>query len=87
MQAFRHFLLPGAQEGDDVVGFDDAYETAVGVNDGQSAQVVLVEEFGDVVLVLFGAGADEAHVGEDFEAGFGAGQDETRQRHNTAQDF
>jgi hypothetical protein len=76
-----------AEEGDDVVGFDDADEAVGGVDDGEGAEVVLVEELGDLVFVLVGAAGDDAGFGEDFEAGFRAGEYEAGEGDDAAEDF
>jgi len=48
-----------SEEADDVVGLDNACHAALGIYYGQSVEVVLVEEFGQFILVQGdGAGVD-----------------------------
>ena len=62
--------------GDDLLGVDDADEALFVVHDGEGAEVVLVEEVGDLFAVGFGVATDNVAVGQVDEGLGGVGEDE-----------
>ena len=69
-------LLLGTQQGDDLLGVDDAGEVRLVVEDGERAEVVLVEDLGDFAGGGVDAAADDMTLGEVGDGGLGGGEQE-----------
>ena len=68
-----------------MVGLDDADHPAQGVDHRKSVEIVLVEHFGQFVLVEVGGTGEDARLGQNGEAGIGLRHHQAGQRDRSAQ--
>src|ERR1700761_6988767 len=82
-------MLPSAltQLCDDLLGVDDAGDMARGVDHGQRAQVVFVEELGHLGIASVHSAVDSVAFAQHPKAGVSVGEEETRQHDYAVQLF
>src|ERR1017187_2027345 len=73
----------GPQQADHIVGRDDSRKAAVLVDDRQRQEVVLVEEFRDLILRRVSGATDQLLDGEIGQRRLRTGHDGARERHAT----